>query len=260
MKSLKLSIVLLLMVSSRILHAQQLNGRVLDHNTQQSIPHATIITPKQTTVTSDKGLFTVDGLRRGDTIKITFVGYKPHFLVYSQKITDTIPIYLEQTVTSLKSVVIIGKRPSNTDSIKLRNEFGSVFNYKGTAFKDIFMSNSSYIKPYNDFITSTHSTATLVSVNLFQVLYWLGRNKTPTSKLQKTLIKDEQTNYIDQVFSRQKVVELTHLKGDSLQKFMDKYRPSAGVARTMSDYEMMIYIKKCYGEFVNCSRNKKARY
>jgi len=249
MKSLKLSIVLLLIALCPTLYAQQLSGRVLDRNTLQSIPHATIITPKQTTFTSDKGLFTVYNLRRGDTIKITFVGYKPHFLVYSQKVTDTIPVYLEQTVTSLKSVVIIGKRPSNTDSVKLRKEFAPVFNYKGTTFKDVLMSNSSYIKPYNDFITSTHSTATLLSVNLLQVFDWFGKNKTPTSKLQKTLLKDEQMNYVDQVFSKEKVVELTHLKGDSLQNFMDKYRPSAGVARTMSDYEMMIYIKKCYGEF-----------
>jgi hypothetical protein len=250
MKSLKLSIVLLLIALCPTLYAQQLSGRVLDRITLQSIPHATIITPKQTTFTSDKGFFTVYNLHRGDTIKITFVGYKPHFLVYSLKVTDTIPVYLEQAVTSLKSVVIIGKRPSNTDSINLRKQFAPVFNYKGTAFKEVFMSNSSYIKPYNDFITSTHSTATLLSVNLLQVFDWLGKNKTPTSKLQKTLLRDEQNNYVDQVFSKEKVVELTHLKGDSLQNFMDKYRPSAGVARTMSDYEMMIYIKKCYGEFV----------
>jgi hypothetical protein len=250
MKRLKLLIAFWLTASWPALYAQQLSGRVLDRNTLQPIPHTTIIAPKQTAFTSDKGLFTVYGLRRGDTIKITFIGYKPHFLVYSQKVTDTIPVYLEQTVTSLKSVVIIGKRPSNSDSARLRKEFAPVFAYKGTAFKDVVMPNSSYIKPYNDFITSTHSTATLLSVNLLQVIDWLGKNKTPTSKLQQTLLKDEQRNFVEQVFSRPKVIELTHLKGDSLQNFMDKYRPSAGVARTMSDYEMMIYIKKCYGEFV----------
>ena len=250
MKSLKLSIVLLLMASCPTLYAQQLSGRVLDRNTLQSIPHATVITPKQTTLTSDKGLFTVYGLHRGDTIKVTFVGYKPHFLVYLQKVTDTIPVYLEQTVTSLKSVVIIGKRPSNTDSIKLRKEFSSVFNYKGTTFKDVFLPRYTNILPYNDFITSTNNMTTLLSFNLLQVVDWLGKSKAPATKLQQVLLRDEQMNYVDQVFSRQKVVELTHLKGDSLQNFMDKYRPSAGVASTMSDYEMMIYIKKCYGEFV----------
>lgn len=253
--SLKLSILLLQMASCSALYAQQISGRVVDRNTLLPIPHTTISTPKQIAFTSAKGLFTVYDLRRGDTIKITRVGYKSHFLVYSLKVTDTIPVYLEQSITSLKSVVIIGKRPSNADSIKLRKEFAPVFNYKGTAFKDVFMPNSSYVKPYNDFITSTHSTATLLSVNLLQVIDWLGKSKTP-SKLQQTLLRDEQINYAEQVFSRQKVVELTNLKGDSLRTFMDKYRPSAAVAHTMSDYEMLIYIKKCYREFVQQDTDK----
>jgi hypothetical protein len=146
-------------------------------------------------------------------------------------------------------VVIFGKRSSKIDSINLRKEFAPVFAYKGTTFKDVFMRNSNNILPYNDFITSTNNMTTLLSVNLLSVIDWLGKTKTPTSKLHQTLLRDEQNNYVDQVFSRSKVVELTHLKGDSLKTFMDKYRPSAGTARTMSDYEMMIYIKKCYGDF-----------
>jgi hypothetical protein len=249
MRKLKPLAAFLLTIICPALYAQQLSGLVLDRSTLHPVPHATISSSKYTTFTSINGLFTIYGIKPGDTIRITCIGYKSHFLVYSQPVKDTIPVYLQQLTKSLQSVVIIGRRPANTDSIRLRKEFAPVFNYKGTEFKDVFMSNSSYIKPYNDFITSTHSTATLLSVNLLQVVDWLGRNKTPTSKLQQTLLRDEQVNYIDQVFSRQKVVELTHLKGDSLQTFMDKYRPSSAVAHTMNDYEMMIYIKKCYVEF-----------
>ncbi|HTD41783.1 MAG TPA: hypothetical protein VK671_14235 [Mucilaginibacter sp.] len=250
MKSFKLLIAFGLMALCPALYAQQLSGLVLDRSTLLPIPHTTISTSRHTTFTSVRGLFTIYDLHRGDTIKVTCIGYKSHFLVYSQKVNDTIPVYLEQTTTSLKSVVIIGKRPSNTDSIKLRKEFAPVFSYKGTAFKDVFIPNSTNILPYNDFITSTNNMTTLLSVNLLSVIDWLGKNKTPTSKLQQTLLRDEQSNYVDQVFSRPKVVELTHLKGDSLQNFMDKYRPSAATARIMSDYEVMLYIKKCYAEFV----------
>jgi hypothetical protein len=38
---------------------------------------------------------------------------------------------------------------------------------------------------------------------------------------------------------------------------MDKYRPSIANARSMSDYEVMIYIKKCYAEFVKPDGEKK---
>jgi hypothetical protein len=249
-KSFKLLITACLMLCCSWLYAQRLSGIVLDRNTLMPIPHTTISTPKQAVFTSALGQFTITNLREGDTIKITCVGYKSHFLVYSQKVTDIIPIYLEQTTTSLQSVVIIGRRPSNTDSIKLRKEFAPVFAYKGTTFKDVFIPNSTNILPYNDFITSTNNMTTMLSVNLLSVIDWLGKNKTPTSKLQQTLLRDEQSNYVDQVFSRPKVIELTHLKGNSLQNFMDKYRPSSAVAHTMNDYEVMIYIKKCYREFV----------
>jgi len=92
---------------------------------------------------------------------------------------------------------------------------------------------------------------TLLSVNLISVLDLLNKNNAPVSKLQQTLLKDEQDEYVDRVFSRQKVMELTHLKRDSLQNFMDKYRPSSKAAHTMNDYDVMIYIKKCYTEFKN---------
>ena len=52
-------------------------------------------------------------------------------------------------------------------------------------------------------------------------------------------------------------MEITHLKGDSLQTFMDKYRPSVADAKTMTDYEVMLYIKKCYGEFIKPQEDKK---
>lgn len=250
MKSFKLLIAFGLIVLCPALYAQQLSGLVLDRSTLLPIPHTTISTSRHTTFTTVRGLFTIDDLHRGDTIKVTSIGYKSHFLVYSQNVNDTIPVYLQQTATSLKSVVIIGKRPSNTDSIRLRREFAPVFAYKGTAFKDVFIPNSTNILPYNDFITSTNNMTTMLSVNLLSVIDWLGKNKTPTSKLQQTLLRDEQSNYVDQVFSRPNVVELTHLKGDSLQSFMDKYRPTSANARTMSDYEIMLYIKKCYAEFL----------
>lgn len=232
------------------LYAQRLSGIVLDKNTLLPVPHTTISTLKQSVFTSLLGKFTIANLRKGDTIRVTCVGYKSHYLVFSQPVSDTIRIYLERSVTPLNSVVIIGKRPSNTDSIRLRKEFAPVFAYKGTTFKDVFIPNSTNILPYNDFITSTNNMTKLLSVNLLSVFDWLGKNKTPTSKLQQTLLRDEQSNYVDQVFSRPKVSELTHLKGDSLQTFMDKYRPSSAVAHTMNDYELMLYVKKCYAEFV----------
>ncbi|MDB5142376.1 MAG: hypothetical protein JWQ66_1089, partial [Mucilaginibacter sp.] len=135
--------------------------------------------------------------------------------------------------------------------------FAPVFNYKGTTIKDAFITRDPYVYKWDDFITSTNNATTLVSVNLLSVFDLLNKNNAPVSKLQKTLIREEQYNYVSQVFSKQKVTEITHLKGDSLQTFMDKYRPSAADTRSMSDYDVMMYIKKCYAEFVKPGGPKK---
>lgn len=98
---------------------------------------------------------------------------------------------------------------------------------------------------------ATNSTASIVSVNLLSLVSLLSKKSNdPTSKLQQTLLKDEETAYVDRMFSKQKITTLTSLKGDSLLDFMDDYRPTIKQAKEMTDYEMMLYIKKSYAEFI----------
>lgn len=245
-----------LTLASLQLSAQHLSGVVMDRSTNLPIAHATVNTPSQTVFTSVIGQFTLSNVHKGDRVTVTCIGYKTYFSAFYLLNSDTTRIYLEQNVVSLKNVTIMSKRNANTDSINLRKQFSSVFDYKGTTVKDAFITRSTKYIPYN-YINAPNNATTLLSVNLLEVLDLLNRNNAPMSKLQKTLIKDEQYNYVDQVFSKQKIIELTHLKGDSLQTFMDKYRPSLSQAKSMNDYEMLLYIKKSYGEFVKPMNNKR---
>jgi hypothetical protein len=256
-KNAKLLFTLGLTIFSFQLFAQQLSGIVVDKNTLLPIAHTTVSIPSQTVFTTVAGQFTLTNIHKNDTVRISCIGYKPHYLVFEKPVSDTIRIYLEPNVTALKSVVIIGKHDPKADSIRLRKEFAPVFNYKSTTIKDAFITRDPYVYKWNDFITSTNNATTILSVNLLSVFDLLNRNNAPVSKLQKTLVRQEQYNYVSQVFSKQKVTEITHLKGDSLQTFMDKYRPSVADAKTMSDYEVMIYIKRCYAEFVKPQEDTK---
>ena len=223
---------------------------MLDKNTLLPIAHATASTKSQIVFTTVLGQFTLSNTRTGDAITVTCIGYKPYHSVVQALSVDTLRVYLEPNVVALKDVSIKARRSTKADSLRIRKEFSSVFAYKGKTIKDAFITRSPYVYIPNDYITSTNNATTLISVNLFSVLDLLNKSKAPVSKLQRTLLKDEEYNYVDQVFSKQKVTEITRLKGDSLQTFMDKYRPSAAHARSMSDYEMMIYIMKCDEEFV----------
>ncbi len=249
-KNIKILITFFFALFSLPAFAQKLSGIVLDRNTLLPVAHATAATRTQTVFTTVLGQFNLANVNKGDTVRISCVGYKPHLLVFAQPVSDTIRMYLEPNVTALKSVVIIGKRDPKADSLRLRKDFATVFEHKNATVKDAFITRDPYVYKPNDYITSTNNATTLVSVNLLSVLDLLNGNKAPVSKLQKTLLKEEEYDYIDRKFSKQKVTEITHLKGDSLQTFMDKYRPTSTEAKKMTDYEVMVYIKKCYGEFV----------
>jgi hypothetical protein len=256
-KSIRFSITVYFLLFSLPLFAQHLNGVVVDRNTMFPIAHATVNASSQTLFTTVTGQFSLANIRKGDTVRISCVGYKPHFLVFNQPVSDTLRIYLEQNVTALRSVVITGKRDPNTDSIRLRKEFAPVFEHKNVGVKDAFITRDPYVYKWNDFITSTNNATTLLSVNLLSVLDLVNRNNAPVTKLQKTLLKEEDDDYVDRKFSRLKVTELTGLKGDSLQNFMDRYRPSTVQAKKMTDYDVRIYIKKSFTEFVKATETKR---
>ncbi len=46
------------------------------------------------------------------------------------------------------------------------------------------------------------------------------------------------------------VQNLTGLTGDSLQTFMQLYRPNIDTAKYMSDYDIILYIKKSFQEYI----------
>jgi hypothetical protein len=258
-KSIKIPIAICFALFSLPAFAQRLSGIVVDRNTLLPIAHTTISIPSQTIFTSVTGQFTFTNIHKSDTVKVTCIGYKPHYLVYDQPVSDTIRIYLEPGAIALKSVVITGRRDPKADSIRLRKEFAPVFEHKNATIKDAFITRDPYVYKPNDYITSTNNATTLISVNLLSVLDLLNKNNAHVSKLQKTLLKEEEYDFVDRKFSKQKVTEITRLKGDSLQTFMDKYRPSATDARKMTDYDVMIYIKKYYAEFTQPAQQKKKK-
>jgi hypothetical protein len=246
----RLIIFLMLLFPAR-LFAQQIRGIVLDKNTRLPVPYATIACANTLISASADGRFSLSNVAPGDSIKITSIGYKPYKIGYDLSTPKALTIYLQAAYIVLHDVVVKLKHDPKLDSVRVRKEFASVFAYKRTTFKDIFGTIDPYVYKPNDYIFAGNSTASLLSINLLSVVSLLSKKSNdPNSKLQQTLLKDEETQYIDQQFSRQKIIKLTNLKGDSLLSFMDDYRPTIRQARKMSDYEMMIYIKESYAVFL----------
>lgn len=149
----------------------------------------------------------------------------------------------------LKPVNIRGRRDYKLDSISRRREYARVFAYEDPSFKDLFITKTPTKNyQYQPFQSSTSS---IVGVDVLSAISFLTKKKNPISKLQKKLLQEENEKYVAQAFSEERVRSLTSLQGDSLQTFIDRYRPSAGLITQMNDYELLLYIKKSYKEFIN---------
>jgi len=247
---MKTLFILAFLLFSNQLFAQNVNGYVLDGATKLPIQNVQVITENSTVFTNAVGRFSLGNLKNDAKISFRSMGYETYELtINNETAKDTLRINLKSAPISLKEVTIRAARNYKLDSLNLRKEYAAVFNYKAPSLSDIFIQKSpSYKSPFAN--TNPNSTASIVSVNILQIFSLLGKNKTPTSKLKQTLLKDEEQNYVDHVFSKDKIESITHLKGDSLQNFMQRYRPTVQEAKRQNEYEIILYIKKSYAEFI----------
>ncbi len=246
-KCLKL-ILILMMCGSISLFSQELKGVVKDVNSRLPIANAQVITSKATTLTNSEGKFVLKDVKLGVILVVRIMGYETIELTIN-KLSDTLRIYLRQNAIALKEIEIKTKRNFKLDSLAIRKEYANAFVYKGPSISDMFIERDiNYDSPFG--FTNPRSTASLASINVLQVLSLFGKKQAQTSRLKQTLVRDEELNYIDHVFSKEKVKSLTGLEGEQLIKFMNIYRPSILSLKKMTGYELTIYIKKSYEEFV----------
>ncbi len=245
----RLVFTLMMLVFSPSIFAQDVKGVVRDVMSRKPIANAQIITSKATILTNNEGGFTLSEIRVGSRIAIRIMGYET-VEVTINKPTDTLRIYLKQNAIYLNEVSIKAKRNYKLDSLYLRKEYASSFAYKGPSISDMFVEKVIWPDDYVPSFTNTRSTASMVSLDLLQIAGLFGKKKVQKTRLKQTLLRDEQLNYVDEVFSKDKVKLLTGLEGEALIKFMNLYRPSIITLKKMTGYELTVYIKKSYEEFL----------
>ena len=220
-----------------------------DNSSHLPIANVQVIAINETILTGSNGKFNLPKAKVGDRISFRIMGYETHEITLNQSSKDTLQVYLKATSIELKEITIRKNRNYKLDSLTLRKEFSNVFNYKGPTVKDMFVAIDPNYKPPLALVKPA-STASMVTVNVLQVFSLFGKKKAQTTKLKQTLLKDEEANYVDQAFSKTKIQSITSLQGDSLQTFIQRYRPSITEAKKMNGYLMELYIKKSYTEFI----------
>ncbi|WP_316795822.1 hypothetical protein [Pedobacter agri] len=242
----------LLIISNR-LFSQQINGQVLDHVSKLPIENAVVKYGNEVSITSSTGKFSFSKNPSNQTIKINKLGYDDYELNLNNNFKDVI-VLLRSVAIDLNDVTIYSKRDYLKDSLQIREDFARVFAYKDPTIKDVLVKKGlRYKTPGSNLVSN--STSSILSLDVLKTVGLLTKNKSSISKLKKVQLKDEETNYINHRFSPEKISAITKLEDDSLNSFIEKYRPTATEIRKMNDYEILMYVKQSYVEFIKPNKD-----
>ena len=191
-------------------HAQDdyIYGYVRDSITELPVQDVYVSENKGDTsdYTNASGLFVIKaGL--GDTLTLLRVGYfTKKIVVAGMKMMDTLRITLIPKTNELESVIVsaYSYEDYQVDSADRRNFFDTAIGHAKPLFDNA-------------------NTGAGLGISLDRIFSHKQRNKKRAWRLFQSV---EEEKYVDFRFNPIIVHSYTGLKGDSLQQFMNKYRPS----------------------------------
>ena len=232
-KLLAAPIVLVLCLWLQPLVAQQrweLRGTVYDKSQRNIIDGVTVQT------TSGRGTAT-DSLGR---YRIVVSSTDSVYFSYQNRMTGKYPVadFEDPTQFNMSIHINVFALPNVTvrarnyrmDSLSNRQDYAKYFNYS---------------KPNPLNTINVGPTGVGMDPNAIINMFRFKRNRQ-LQLLQKHLLADEQTRYVDHRFNKNFVKELTNLQGDQLTMFMKKYRPPYDFVVLTNNLELGYYIQQCY--------------
>ncbi|HZE84794.1 MAG TPA: hypothetical protein VE035_10805 [Puia sp.] len=163
----------------------------------------------------------------GDTVIFTSAGYLPDTLVVaSYMLGESLVVRLDPNVMRLPSLQVDEASNYQMDSMKRREDYAFILNKK----HPVKLMNGK--RPGDGPGLS------------FSPIGYFSKNETRKRRLKKRLAQEEKDYYIDYKFPPARVAQLTGLRGDSLQLFLVRYRPSYPFCRTANNQDILFYINE----------------
>lgn len=218
---------LFLFACSSIATAQQpLAGKIVKKGSTEIIKGVTVINLSQGkhNISDMGGNYKIYAVP-GDTILFTSAGYLPDTLIVaSAMLLESYQVFLAPNVVALAAVKVDETRNYQLDSIKRREEYSFILDRKHP------------VKLWNEKRAGDAPGLSFSPIGYFSTA---ERRKR---RLKRRLIREEEDYYIDYRFPPARVAQLTRLKGDSLQTFIFRYRPSYRFCRNASNQDILLYI------------------
>lgn len=208
------------------LSQQQLSGKVRAKSTNEILAGVTVGNYHlHQHNTSDMGGNYRIKARPGDTLIFSSAGYHPDSLIVTQAMfTAGYDVYLDPNVVSMPSVKISETNNYQLDSIERYREYAWLLDK---------------IHPVKLWNEKRRGDAPGLS---FSPIGYFSKAESGKRRLKRRLKQEEEDHYIDYKFPRVRVAMFTGLKGDSLDRFMIKYRPSYKFCRTANAMDILLYI------------------
>ena len=220
------TILFLLLIANAVGYTQQISGMIRKKEPAGVLSGAvaTNISNGKSALADKSGYYKLNA-KKGDTVVFSYPGYWPDtVLVSNYYLEKGFTVTLTSSLRILPAFQVYEKNNYQVDSMQRRDEYAHILN----RLHPVKLMNE---KRPND----------NTGLN-FSPLGYFSKTEKGKRRLQKRFAEAEQDYYIDYKFSPAKVAQLTRLKGDSLQLFLIRYRPSYPYCRTASNQDMLLYV------------------
>ena len=168
----------------------------------------------------------------GDRVVFSITGYRPDTVIVSESmLSDRYEVFLVPNVVQLSTVKVGDLNSYQVDSLQRIQDYASFY------------------EDHSSTSLLGHTTPTDGVGITFSPIGFFSKGEKQKRALKKRLLRDEEQFYINYRFSRPFVAKLTRFGGDTLQLFMERYRPTYKFCRKASEQDMLLYVNDHLTEF-----------
>lgn len=227
MKTLLLSLIILVLLSTPAISQQVLTGQVKQKNTDAILASVTVVnhTQKRYNISDVGGNYRIVA-SPGDTLIFSSIGYHSDTTrVVVSELEHGYIVHLEPNMVELPSVLVGQSSNYQLDSVKRKEDYA-------------WLDHVHKVRLAGD-QTPTDG----IGIGLSPITYFSKRQRN-LRRLRKQVISEEKDFYIDSRFPPSYVSMLTGLRGDSLRLFLVAYRPTYTFCRGASNEDILLYISE----------------
>lgn len=213
-----------------------LSGKIFSKDSPNGIRGATVRNQTRgiSAVSGASGAYKIVAGEK-DLVTFSFIGFEDDSVrVEQQLLLSGYDAYLSERTVTLDRVVVSGNYEQ--DSIERRKWYQDIYENQPT-------------------LTGGNGPTDGFGISISPFSYF-SKNARQKRRLKKNLEQQEKDAYVDYVFPAFWVSSLTGLKGDSLNLFLYKYRPSYKFCRKSDRTDLIVYVNDKFKEFTNPVKKK----